>query len=40
MSRYAKFITDLTIDLGRPGMFMLIKDKIVIEDKSFSKPQR
>jgi hypothetical protein len=28
------------IDLGSPGMFMLIRDKIVIDDKSFNKPQR
>jgi hypothetical protein len=40
MSSYAKLITDLMIDLGSPGMFMLIRDTMVIEDKSFSKPQR
>jgi hypothetical protein len=28
------------IDLGSPGMFMLIRDKMAIDDKSFSKPQR
>jgi hypothetical protein len=36
MSSYAKPITDFIIDLGNPGMFMLIKDKIVIKDKSFT----
>ena len=40
MSSYAKLITDLMIDLGSPGMFMLIRDTMVIDDKSFSKPQR
>jgi hypothetical protein len=40
MSSYAKPITDFMIDLGSPGMFMLIRDRIVIDDKSFSKHQR
>ena len=40
MSNCAKLITDLIMDFGSPGMFMLIKDRIVIEDKSFSRPQR
>jgi hypothetical protein len=40
MSSCAKLITDLIIDLGSPGMFILINDMMVIDDKSFSKPQR
>ena len=40
MSNYAKLITDLIIDLGSPGMFMFIRDIMVIDDKSFSKLQR
>ena len=40
MSTCANLITDLMIDFGSPGMFMLIKDIMVIDDKSLSKPQR
>jgi len=40
MSIYAKLITELIIDLGRPGIFMFTIDIIVIDDKSFSKPHR
>jgi hypothetical protein len=40
MSSYAKLITDLIIDLGSPGIFMFIRDIMVIDDRSFNKPQR
>ncbi len=39
MSSYAKLMTDLIIDLGSPGMFMFMRDIIVIDDKSFNNPQ-